>query len=140
MKIPDAFEMPVSSFSQYGGHASICIRYDSQTIDLYYKKGDSSPPGNNIAYLQVGVPEYRISQMAKNGGNILDAYGIVNVISPSGLPMRGIIGISPDPMMFVALNCQNLKESREFYEQLGFVEQVRVNCTFLTFHIRICNH
>lgn len=125
MKIPDAFEIPVSSFAQYGGHASICVRYDSQAIDLFYKKGDSNPPGNSIAYLQVGVPEYRISQMVKNGGNILDAYGIVNVISPSGLPMRAIIGISPDPIMFLALNCQNVKESRQFYEQLGFVEQVR---------------
>ncbi len=131
MKIPDTFEIPVSSFSQYGGHASICIRYDSQTLDLYYKQGSddgtnnsNSKVSNNIAYLQVGVPEYRISQMVKNGGNILDAYGVVNVISPSGLPMRGIVGISPDPMMFVALNCLNVRESRDFYAQLGFVEQV----------------
>lgn len=128
MKIPDIFEMSVSSFNQYGGHASICIRYDSQTMDLYYRQGSSDDgtsksSSNNIAYVQVGVPEYRISQMVKNGGNILDAYGIVNVISPSGLPMRGIVGISPDPIMFVALNCLNVRESRDFYAQLGFVEQ-----------------
>jgi hypothetical protein len=123
MRIPENFEIPVSSFSRYGGHASICVRYDSQIADLYYKKGDDAP-GDNIAFLQVGVPEYRISQMVKNGGNVLDAYGVVNVVSPSGIPMRGIIGISPDPMMFVALNCENVKQSREFYEQLGFAEQV----------------
>ena len=122
-KIPSNFELPVSSFNLYGGHGSICIRYDSQSINLYYRQGDDNPPGTNIAYVQVGVPEYRISQMVKTGGNILDAYGIVNVISPSGLPFRGIIGIRPDPLMFVALNCVNLKESREFYEQLGFFEQ-----------------
>jgi hypothetical protein len=61
--------------------------------------------------------------MVKNGGNVLDAYGYVNVVSPSGLPMRGIVGIWPDPMMFCAINCLNVKDSRAFYEQLGFVEQ-----------------
>ena len=50
-------------------------------------------PGNsnsnsNIAYLQLGVPEYRVSQMVKNGGNVYNGYGIVEVISPSGLPVR----------------------------------------------------
>lgn len=72
----------------------------------------------------VGVPTYRISQMVKNGGNVLDAYGLVNVVSPCGLPLRGVVGISPDPMMFVALNCQNIEASKTFYNQLGFVEQV----------------
>mmetsp|Transcript_20014 Transcript_20014/g.22676 ORF Transcript_20014/g.22676 Transcript_20014/m.22676 type:complete len:430 (-) Transcript_20014:3-1292(-) len=129
MNIPSNFELPVSSFAQYGGHASIHIRYDSQATSLYYKAGDDeTPPGDNIAYIQVGVPGYRISQMVKYGGFIMDAYGIVNVVSPSGLPMRGIVGITPDPMMFVALNCQNLKSSREFYEQIGFVEQEYPYC------------
>ena len=73
----------------------------------------------------VGVPGYRISQMVAAGGNILDAYGLVNVVSPSGLPMRGIVGISPDPIMLVAINCDNVKESAAFYEKLGFSEQVR---------------
>jgi len=63
--------------------------------------------------------------MVKNGGSVLDAYGIVNVISPAGLPMRGIVGIWPDPIMFVAVRCQDVQKSRVFYEQLGFVEQVR---------------
>mmetsp|Transcript_49979 Transcript_49979/g.150336 ORF Transcript_49979/g.150336 Transcript_49979/m.150336 type:complete len:116 (-) Transcript_49979:748-1095(-) len=73
----------------------------------------------------VGVPQYRISQMVKNGGNILDAFGIVDVVSPCGLPIRGIIGIRPDPIMFIALNCQDVKVVKSFYEQLGFVEQVK---------------
>ena len=74
--------------------------------------------------ISVGVPGYRISQMVQYGGTILDAYGFVNVISPSGLPIRAIIGISPDPMMFLAINCVNVKKSKTYYEQLGFVEQV----------------
>ena len=77
-----------------------------------------------MCIISVGVTGYRISQMVQAGGNILDAYGFVNVISPSGLPMRAIIGISPDPMMFLAINCVNVKKSKTFYEQLGFVEQV----------------
>ena len=64
--------------------------------------------------------------MVAAGGNILDAYGLVNVVSPSGLPMRGIVGISPDPIMLVAINCANVKESAAFYETLGFTEQVRL--------------
>ena len=127
MSIPSDWEPAVSSFGNYGGHASIHIRYDAKSTELFYKKGNDAP-GDNIAYLQLGVPGYRISQMVKNGGNVLNGYCIVEVVSPSGLPIRGIVGISPDPMMFVALNCQNVKNSKEFYEQLGFVEQEYPYC------------
>ncbi|CAB9521151.1 Inherit from COG: Phosphoglycerate mutase [Seminavis robusta] len=125
LAIPADFTLPVSSFGKYGGHASLCIRYDAKSTAALYRIGDSNPPGSNIAFLQVGVPSYRISQMSNNGGNILDAYGFVNVISPSGLPIRGIVGIRPDPIMFVAINCDNVKQSQAFYEQtLGFSQQV----------------
>lgn len=127
MNIPDDFELPVSSFSKYGGHSSIHIRYDSQITEAFYRKGQDAP-GDNIAYVQVGVQEYRISQMVKNGGNIIDAYGIVNVVSPSGLPFRGIIGISPDPIMFIAINCASVNKSSEFYKQLGFTQQEYPYC------------
>ena len=66
--------------------------------------------------------------MVKNGGNVLDAYGYVNVVSPSGLPIRGIVGIWPDPIMLCAINCVNVQESKAFYEQLGFVEQAYPYC------------
>jgi hypothetical protein len=123
LSIPRDFELPVSSFAQYGGHASIHVRCDSKTTAPLYRIGDDTP-GNNIAFLQVGVPGYRVSQMQETGGKILDAYGLVNVVSPSGLPLRGIVGISPDPIMLLAINCKDVKESKAFYEQLGFVEQV----------------
>ncbi len=135
LSIPSTFTLPVSSFSQYGGHASIHVRYDPQqqnktSSPQYYQRSDGEynnalPTGDNIAYLQLGVPAYRISQMVKNYGNILDAYGWVNVISPAGLPIRAIVGIRPDPIMFLAVNCVDVKKSEEFYyEQLGFVRQV----------------
>lgn len=127
LRIPDDFQIPISSFAKYGGHASIHLIYDAKETTPYYRIGDSAP-GNNIAYLQVGVPAYRISQMVKNGGNIIDAYGFVNVISPSGLPIRGIVGISPDPIMLIAINCVDVKQSQKFYEQLGFMEQPYPYC------------
>ena len=62
--------------------------------------------------------------MVKNGGNVIDAYGWVNVVCPAGLPIRSIIGISPDPIMFLAVNCADVAMSEEFYNKLGFVRQV----------------
>ena len=129
LSIPPNFELPVSSPALYGGHASLHIRYDPQATVIPYRRSsgefnDAPAPGDNIAYLQIGVPGYRISQMTSNGGNVLDAYGWVNVVSPAGLPVRGIVGIRADPMMFLAVNCNDVGASEEFYAKLGFVRQV----------------
>lgn len=51
LSIPNNFRIPVSSFGMYGGHASIRIRYDSQSLDVLYNKGGDAP-GNNIEFLQ----------------------------------------------------------------------------------------
>lgn len=51
LSIPADFTIPVSSFSSYGGHAAICIRYDTQSSSVLYRIGDAAP-GDNIAYLQ----------------------------------------------------------------------------------------
>mmetsp|Transcript_34027 Transcript_34027/g.82319 ORF Transcript_34027/g.82319 Transcript_34027/m.82319 type:complete len:428 (+) Transcript_34027:53-1336(+) len=128
LSIPPNFELPVSSPALYGGHASLHIRYDPQATSIPYRRSsgefnDAPAPGDNIAYLQIGVPGYRISQMTSNGGNVLDAYGWVNVVSPAGLPVRGIVGIRADPMMFLAVNCNDVGASEEFYAKLGFVRQ-----------------
>jgi len=132
MSIPKDFTPPVSSFQKYGGHASIHLQYDIKATSSYYRIGEEKPPGDNIEYLQVGVPQYRVTQMIKEGGNVIDAYGFVNVISPSGLPMRGIVGIVPDPMMFVAIRCANVEESKAFYtKELGFTEQEYPYCRLL---------
>lgn len=89
----------------------------------------------SLTPILVGVPGYRISQMVANGGKITDAYGLVNVISPSGLPLRGIVGLTPDPMMLLAVNCINVKESQAFYAKLGFVEQVRDKMILRIIHL-----
>ena len=120
--VPEGWVAGVSSFNTYGGHASIALVYDSSSKSLLYRIGDDAP-GNNIAYLQLAVPGYRISRMVANGGNIIDAFGHADVVSPSGLPIRGIVGISADPIMLVAINCVDIAVSKLFYERLGFVER-----------------
>jgi hypothetical protein len=54
LSIPKTFEIGVSSFGQYGGHASIRVRYDAQATSALYRMGDPAP-GNSIAFLQ-GMP------------------------------------------------------------------------------------
>ncbi len=98
----------------------VLFRNDDVLIPVFLIFERNKPFVNTM---KVGVPGYRISKMISNGGNILDAYGLVNVVSPAGLPIRGVVGIAPDPMMYVAINCQDVKESKEFYEKLGFYEQ-----------------
>eukprot|EP00580_Thalassiosira_gravida_P014310 CAMPEP_0201682160 /NCGR_PEP_ID=MMETSP0494-20130426/51481_1 /ASSEMBLY_ACC=CAM_ASM_000839 /TAXON_ID=420259 /ORGANISM="Thalassiosira gravida, Strain GMp14c1" /LENGTH=436 /DNA_ID=CAMNT_0048165917 /DNA_START=27 /DNA_END=1337 /DNA_ORIENTATION=+ len=133
LSIPPTFELPVSSLSQYGGHAAIHVRYDPKSTAILYKPSSGEfnnepAPGDNVAYLQIGVSQYRISQMVKNGGNVLDAYGWVNVVSPAGLPIRAIVGVSPDPIMFLAVTCADVKKSEEFYAKLGFARQEYPYC------------
>ena len=137
LSIPQSFTLPVSSFSEYGGHSAIHLRYDPFATSPLYKRSSGEfnnepAPGDSIAYLQLGVPQYRISQMVKYGGNVIDAYGWVIVVSPAGLPVRGIVGIRPDPIMFLAVNCVDVAKSEEFYNKLGFVRQVSRPCVFMS--------
>ena len=70
----------------------------------------------SIAYIQLGVPIYRISRMIQSNADITSAYGFVNTISPINIPFRAINGIRVDPFMFVAVNCLDVEGCREFYE------------------------
>lgn len=51
LKIPDDFEIPVSSFAKYGGHMALKVVLDSRSTKVAYRAGDDAP-GNNIAFLQ----------------------------------------------------------------------------------------
>ena len=51
LSIPSDFELPVSSFAMYGGHASIHIRFDNKATTPLYRIGDD-PTGNNIEFIQ----------------------------------------------------------------------------------------
>ena len=79
LDVPLGFVLPVSSFGEYGGHASLHVRCDpappgggAMTTTYARSPGeynDAPAPGDNVAYLQLGVPTYRISQMVEYGGN-----------------------------------------------------------------------
>ena len=60
LSVPDDFELPVSSFSKYGGHASINVRYDTLSTVPLYRQGEDTP-GNNIAYLQCELSVIRVA-------------------------------------------------------------------------------
>jgi hypothetical protein len=67
LSVPKDFQLPVSSFSKYGGHASINVRYDSQSVAPLYRQGDDAP-GNSIAYVQCKSIEriqYHISSLVR---------------------------------------------------------------------------
>ena len=44
--------------------------------------------------------------------------------------MRGIVGVAPDPIMFLAVYATDIKRSQSFYEALGMAEQVRLCFNF----------
>lgn len=51
LSMPRDFKLPVSSFQNYGGHASIHIKYDPQATSPYYRN-DGVMLGDNVAYIQ----------------------------------------------------------------------------------------
>lgn len=90
LAIPEDFVPGVSSFLGYGGHFSL------QLVELADESGDGVmrfyEPGNGLAYIQLGVPSYRISKVLEYGGEIISSYGFTEVVAPGGLPFRIILG------------------------------------------------
>ena len=119
LSIPTDFVPGISSFAGYGGHFKL------QLVEIEDEKGDGMmrfyEPGNGLAYIQLGVPSYRISKILEYGGEITSSYGFTEVTAPGGLPLRIILGSSVrDPFMFQALYATDLKASEKFYtEKLG---------------------
>mmetsp|Transcript_63402 Transcript_63402/g.119075 ORF Transcript_63402/g.119075 Transcript_63402/m.119075 type:complete len:407 (-) Transcript_63402:127-1347(-) len=76
-------------------------------------------PGNGVAYLALGVPQYRISKLLENGGNIISSYGYSVVVSPCGLTFQVVLGDQVrDPFMFAALRVTDVKASEAYYTKL----------------------
>ena len=79
LNVPLGFVLPVSSFGEYGGQTSLHVRCNpapprgGTTMTTYARSpgeyNNAPAPGDNVAYLQLGVPTYRISQMVEYGGN-----------------------------------------------------------------------
>jgi hypothetical protein len=100
------------------------LQWQHLYVRLPGKYNKSPMPGKNIVYLQMGMLMYHTSQILMYGGNVLDAYGWVNVICPAGLPSHAVVGVrSPDTLMFVALYCNNVESSANFYANPRFIKR-----------------
>ena len=107
--VPKAFIPGVSPFSEYGSHFSLNLVETPDTeLDL----------GDGLAYLALGVPQYRISKLVEAGGSIVSSYGFTVVNAPGGFPLQVVLGDQVrDPCMFVALYVNDLKSSEKYYAQ-----------------------
>ena len=114
LAVPTDFAPGVTSFQGYGGHFTL------QLVEVMDEKDDGVlrfyEPGTGLAYIQIGLPNYRISKLLEYGGEITSSYGFTEVVAPGGLPLRIILGNSVrDPFMFQALYTTNLAASENFY-------------------------
>ena len=54
--------------------------------------------------------------------------GKIKIMQNARSFMFWVLGIRADPMMFLAVNCQNVAKSEEFYAKSGFARQVSLCC------------
>lgn len=112
---PSQFYPGVSTFDEDGGHCSIVVR-----------KGGQGKAGDGLAYVQLAMPFIRASKLMAYGGQIVEAYGVVNVVAPGGLPLRLLVGDEvKDRIQYVALRVQSVKETQSFYvDNVGMKKSV----------------
>lgn len=111
-KSNNAFIPGVSSFSKYGGHASLTLysqQLDEDTI-LGFEKG------NAINFIKIGTDTLRLSKAIAAGAIVKYAYGYIDLDTPAGIPLEIVIGDRRDPMMTVSLKVTDLKESTSFFQ------------------------
>ncbi len=107
---PPGFLPGVSSFDDYGAHFALELRAPK-------KEGAPLRVGNGLQYIQLALPNVRISKLLAAGGNITEAYGNINVLAPGcDVPFRIIIGEIRDPFMFAALRVRDAAAAAQFYQ------------------------
>jgi catechol 2,3-dioxygenase-like lactoylglutathione lyase family enzyme len=77
----------------------------------------SSAAAGALLYMQLRVPNVRISSLIDSGGTIESAYGFVEVISPSGLPVRVLTAPRRDPFEFIAVRVADVEAAAAYYER-----------------------
>jgi catechol 2,3-dioxygenase-like lactoylglutathione lyase family enzyme len=70
-----------------------------------------------LLYVQLRVPNVRISGLINTGGQIESAYGYVDVVAPHGLPVRVITAPRRDPFQFVAVRVADVNKAAAYYER-----------------------
>lgn len=122
-----------------GGGETVVVGYGPETLATddggkfsleLLAAGSRAPPpvsskgsrGVGLAYVQLCVPNVRISSLVDNGGRVESAYGYVEVIAPGGLGVRVLTAPRRDPFEFVAVRSSNVSAAAAvFQEALGFV-------------------
>mmetsp|Transcript_12835 Transcript_12835/g.19281 ORF Transcript_12835/g.19281 Transcript_12835/m.19281 type:complete len:385 (+) Transcript_12835:1-1155(+) len=123
---PDAFAQPngfmpgVSSFSMYGGHATLTLKSNALsdgTVEIYEK-------GNGLQYIKIGAEDIRLSKGIEKGANIKYAYGWVDLDTPGNIPVEVVVGITRDPIMIACIRVSNLQQSIQFFTETMGMSQL----------------
>lgn len=78
---------------------------------------ESSSASGALLFVQLRVPNVRISGLIKEGGTIDSAYGFVEVTSPHGLTARVLTAPRRDPFEFVAVRVADVEATAAYYER-----------------------
>ena len=107
---PADFVPGISSFEVDGGHFALEVRPSPATV-----------PAEAVAYVQLALPTLRASKVLAFGGEVVDAYGVWNVLAPGGVPVRLLVGDERrDRVMYVAYRVPDAKKAAAFYGAYGF--------------------
>lgn len=88
----------------------------------YAAKEAEAPSGSRsrLSFLQIAVPnQLRVYKITETGGLLLDGYGFYEVRSPAGVLVRAYIDDRRDPVEFVALAADDIKETGRQLEIMG---------------------
>lgn len=78
---------------------------------------ESAGANGALLFVQLRVPNVRISGLIDSGGVIESAYGFVEVTAPGGLAVRVLTAPRRDPFEFVAVRAADVEASAAYYER-----------------------
>jgi len=93
--VPADFVPGISGFSEYGSHFSLqLIAPPLAAAESSSHQSSAAAPtrGDGLAYIAMGVPQYRVSKLIEYGGDIKSSYGFTVVDAPGGLPLQVVLG------------------------------------------------
>ena len=108
---PADFYPGISTFEVDGGHFALEIRPAAEAATL----------SERVAYVQLTLPTIRASKILDFGGEVVDAYGVWDIVAPGSVPLRLLVGDERrDRVMYVAYKVANVKNAEAFYAAYGF--------------------
>jgi len=109
--VPADFVPGISGFSEYGSHFSLQLIAPPLAAADGSDQGSATVPtrGDGLAYVAMGVPQYRVSKLIEYGGEIKSSYGFTVVDAPGGLPLQVVLGDQ------VELRLRNVRHIHAFF-------------------------